>query len=84
MFNWFFFFLFAGMPAKPKIGYGQPINFKFLHPDGKRHFVVHNVSELNMLMMANRKYAGTIAHAVGAKARKLIVERCAISAKISS
>ena len=44
-------------------------------PSGFYKFVVHNVKELEVLMMQNRKYAAKIAHNVSARKRKEIVER---------
>ena len=44
-------------------------------PNGFYKFVVHNVKELEVLMMQNRKYAAEIAHNVSARKRKEIVER---------
>ena len=44
-------------------------------PNGFYKFVVHNVKELEVLMMQNRKYAAEIAHNVSTLKRKAIVER---------
>lgn len=38
-------------------------------------FVVHNLKELEVLMMHNKKYAAVIAHNVGANLRKKLVAR---------
>lgn len=46
-----------------------------LLPSGFFKFVVHNVKELEMLLMHNRSYAAEIAHNVSARVRKEIVER---------
>ena len=43
--------------------------------NGFYKFVVHNVKELEVLMMQNRKYAAEIAHNVSSRKRKEIVER---------
>ena len=44
-------------------------------PNGFYKFTVHNVKELEALLMQNRKYAAEIAHNVSTRKRKDIVER---------
>ena len=44
-------------------------------PSGFYKFVVSNVSDLDLLMMHNRKYSAEIAHNVSSKKRKEIVLR---------
>ena len=65
--------LFTGMPAHHNIGFKSNKRMKHIHPDGKLHFLVHNVDELNVLLMQNRTYAAEIGHAVGARKREEIV-----------
>lgn len=57
------------------IGYKQPKNVRHVHPDGKRQFLVHNLKDLEVLLMYNKKYAAVIGHSVGARKRKSIVTR---------
>ena len=59
----------------PNIGYGTDKRYKHVLPCGFKKFVIHNVKELDMLMMHNRTYAAEIAHDVGARKCKEIVER---------
>merc|ERR1712099_84540 len=62
---------FKGQFLMPSIGYGSNKNTRHMMPDGFLKFVVHNVAELELLMMQNKKYAAD----VSAKKRKVIVER---------
>ena len=57
------------------IGYGSDKRTRHMLPSGFYKFVVHNVKELEVLMMQNRKYAAEIAHSVSVRKRKEIVER---------
>jgi len=59
----------------PKIGYRNAKKTRHVHKDGFKHFVVHNVRELDVLMMQNRTFAAVIGHAVSSKKRKDLVER---------
>ncbi len=58
-------------------GYGSNANTRHISPDGFYRFVVHNVKELDLLLMQNRKYEAEIAHNVSSRKRKAIVERAA-------
>jgi large subunit ribosomal protein L32e len=66
---------YKGQKAMPNKGYGSDRRTKFIHPDGFKHFPIATTADLYMLVMQNRKYAGVIAHTVGAKLRKAIVRR---------
>ena len=59
----------------PKIGFGSNKKTKHLLPNGFYKFVVHNVADLDLLMMHNRKYCAEVAHNVSTLNRKAIVER---------
>ncbi|XP_071480151.1 large ribosomal subunit protein eL32-like [Diadema setosum] len=66
---------FKGQLRMPNIGYGSAKKTRHMLPTGFRKFLVHNVKELEVLMMSNRKFAAEIAHGVSSRKRKTIVER---------
>jgi large subunit ribosomal protein L32e len=68
---------FKGTTLMPNIGYGSNKKTKHLLPNGFSKYMVHNVSDLNLLLMHNRKYCAEVASNVSAKKRKEIVERAA-------
>ncbi|XP_053420902.1 60S ribosomal protein L32-like [Nycticebus coucang] len=60
----------------PNIGYGSNKKTKHMLPSSFQKFLVHNVKELEMLLMCNKSYCAEIAH-VSSKNCKAIVERAA-------
>lgn len=60
---------YKGALRTPKIGYGSNKRTRHMLPNHLRKFVVHNVPELEMLLMNNDKYTAEIAAKVGASLR---------------
>merc|ERR1712079_43671 len=68
---------FRGMYKMPNIGYGSSSVTRHMMPSGFKKVLIHNVKELEVLMMSNKTYAAEIARGVSAKNRKTLIERAA-------
>ena len=66
---------FKGSTLMPNIGYGSNKQTRFRLKNGFYKFLVQSPADLEMLLMHNERYSVEIAHSVGAKKRKEIVER---------
>ncbi|KAH6777814.1 Ribosomal protein L32e [Perilla frutescens var. frutescens] len=66
---------FKGSVLMPNIGSDKKTRHYL--PNGFKKFFVHNVKELEFLMMHNRKYCAEIAHNISTRKMKDIVERAA-------
>ncbi|EGW14836.1 60S ribosomal protein L32 [Cricetulus griseus] len=68
---------FKAQILMPNIGYGSNKKTKHMLPSGFWKFLVHNVKDLEVLLMCNKSYCAEIVHNVSSKNGKAIVERAA-------
>ncbi|XP_055112724.1 large ribosomal subunit protein eL32-like [Symphalangus syndactylus] len=68
---------FKGQILMPNTGYGSNKKTKHMLPSGFWKFLVHNVKELEVLLICNKSYCAEIAHNVSSKNRKATVEKAA-------
>lgn len=62
----------------PKIGYGSNKKTRHLIPSGHKEVLVHNLADLELLLMHSNQYAAAIAHGVSSKKRIEILSRAKI------
>lgn len=62
----------------PNIGYGSNKKTRHLIPSGHKEMLVHNLNDLELLLMHSNKYAAVIAHGVSSKKRVEIVQRAKV------
>merc|ERR1712098_668772 len=55
---------FKGMYKMPNIGYGSASSTRHMLPSGFKKVLVHNVKELEVLMMTNKTFCAEIARGV--------------------
>ncbi|KAI9852203.1 MAG: Scaffold-type E3 ligase [Thelocarpon superellum] len=66
---------FKGQAAMPKIGYGSNKKTRHLMPSGHKAFLVHNIQDVDLLLMHNKTFAAEIAHAVSSRKRVEIIAK---------
>ena len=71
---------FKGMYLMPNIGYGSNAKTRHMMPSGFKKVLVHNMKELEVLMMQNKTYCAEIARGVSAKNRLVLGTGTVVSA----
>lgn len=66
-----------GKVSMPNVGYGSNKKTRHILPNGFFKFLVHNVNELDVLIMQNKTYCAEIAHNVSSRKRIAILDRAA-------
>eukprot|EP01063_Lacrimia_lanifica_P042094 TRINITY_DN99_c0_g2_i1.p2 TRINITY_DN99_c0_g2~~TRINITY_DN99_c0_g2_i1.p2 ORF type:complete len:129 (+),score=68.64 TRINITY_DN99_c0_g2_i1:53-439(+) len=64
-----------GQIKMANIGFGNAKVTRNVHPDGLKHFNVHNEKDLELLLMRNRTHGAVIGAQVGKKTRSAIIAR---------
>ncbi|KZO97858.1 ribosomal protein L32e [Calocera viscosa TUFC12733] len=76
---------FKGQLPMPKIGYGSNKKTRHLLPNGLKKMLVHNVREVDILLMHNKSFAVEVAHGVSSRNRVPIIERAkALGLKVTN
>ena len=60
----------------PRIGYRNRKTHRFLLPNNRYKFTVKNPADVDVLLMMMHSHCVEIAHAVGSRKRKKIIEKC--------
>lgn len=66
---------FKGQIAMPSIGYGSNKKTRHMMPSGHKAFLVHNINDVDLLLMHNKTFAAEIGHAVSSRKRVDIIAR---------
>jgi len=66
---------YQGMQQMPSVGFGTNKKTRFLRPNGKKTFLIHNVEEIELLLMHNKTHIAEVASNVSARKRIDIVQR---------
>merc|ERR1712205_215374 len=69
---------FKGKVLMSNIGYGSNKKTRHMLKSGFKKFLIHNVADLELLLMYNRTYAAEVAHSVSRKTRTAILERAKV------
>ncbi|XP_045883821.1 60S ribosomal protein L32-like [Meles meles] len=64
-----------GQILMPNIGYGSNRKTKHMLPSGFQEILIHNVKELEVLLICNKSYCAETVHNVSSKNHKAIAER---------
>jgi len=69
----------------PKIGYGSNKKTRHMMPSGHKAFLVHNVADVDLLLMHNKTFAAEISHAVSSRKRvEIIAKAKALGIKVTN
>jgi len=69
----------------PKIGYGTNKKTRYMMPSGHKAFLVHNVADVDLLLMHNHTYAAEISHNVSSRKRvEIIAKAKALGVKVTN